>query len=426
MKDKDFKLIIKIALCLMVVSIIGIFSQKFGKRVLILDENDNVIAATRSEDDIKKSFERIKKGLTSGEIIKLDDVKTSTSYNFFKKAYSQYELDEILNDNLPKYVNAWGVYKNDTLIAGLKSRDDVLDMLSQLKTYFIENIKSRDKKGEIKILDINFIDHVEVKHDLINKDELLTKAEFYKRIFTDTKDSKVIFGNNGNLDSLEVKSDDFNDIYVLNRKPYSLDMIIKDARVERVKLPQSSIITYDETLDRGAEIMDRKGIDGELIRKSENFFVNGQVVKTNILNEKVTVEPSSELLRVGDRNEALKPKFEWPSIGTVTSGFGRRFDGFHRGIDIANYIGATVRASMRGTVSFAGPSGTYGNVVFIEHNNGYETRYAHLLKPLVKKGQFVEAKEAIGLMGATGNATGPHVHFEILKDGKLLDPAGEL
>lgn len=426
MKDKEFNLILKIALCLVVVSVLGIFTQKYSKRTFVLDENDNIIARVKSEEEIKNSFERVKSHIDGGKIVKLEDIKTSTGFDLFRKATSSYELDEVLDENLPKYVNAWGVYKNDTLIAGLKSRDDVLDMLSQLKSYFIERIKTLETKGEIKILDIKFIDKVEVKHDFINENELLSKAEFYKRILNDTKESKVVFNEEFDTDICKVDSDGLENIYVKNRQPYSLDMIIKDSRTERIKLPQSSIISYDETLDRGAEIMDRKGVDGEVLRESENFFVNGQVVKTNILNEKVTVEPSSELLRVGDRDALLKPKFEWPSIGTVTSGFGARFDGFHRGIDIANYIGATVRASMRGTVVFAGRSGTYGNVVFIDHNNGYQTRYAHLLKPLVKKGQFVEAKEAIGLMGATGNATGPHVHFEILKDGKLIDPEGEL
>lgn len=426
MKDKEFNLIIKIALCLIVVSVLGIFTQKYGKRTFILDENKNIVAKARNDEDIKKSYERVKSKLGADRIIKFEDIKTSEGYDFFRKASSEYELDDVLDENLPKYVNAWGVYKNDNLIAGLKSRDDVLDMLSQLKSYFIERIKTLETKGEIKILDIKFIDKVEVKHDFIDEKELLSKAEFYKRILNDTKYSKVVFNKEADEDLCKVQSNEIENIYVKNRKPYSLDMIIKDSRTERVKLPQSSIITYDETLDRGAEIMDRKGIDGEVLRESENYFVNGQVVKTNILNEKVNIEPSSELIRVGDRDVALKPKFEWPSIGTVTSGFGPRYDGFHRGIDIANYIGATVRASMRGTVVFAGQSGTYGNVVFIDHNNGYQTRYAHLLKPLVKKGQFVEAKEAIGLMGATGNATGPHVHFEILKDGKLIDPAGEL
>ena len=211
-----------------------------------------------------------------------------------------------------------------------------------------------------------------------------------------------------------------------NKEPFSLDIIIKDKRTERVVLPQTTILNYDETLEKGEEVVEREGVDGELLRNSENFFINGQVVKTEVLDEVVSVEPSSEIRRVGDRDEAMKPKFGWPSIGRITSGFGPRFDGFHRGLDIANYLGATVRASQRGKVVFAGFSGSYGNVVIIDHKGGYQTRYAHLLKPLVSVSQIVDKNEAIGLMGSTGNSTGSHVHFEILKNGELIDPEGEL
>ena len=76
----------------------------------------------------------------------------------------------------------------------------------------------------------------------------------------------------------------------------------------------------------------------------------------------------------------------------------------------------------RGQVAYAGRKGGYGKLVEIVHPNGYRTRYAHLSKILVRKGQLVQQREIIGKVGATGLATGPHLHYEIIKNGRHINP----
>lgn len=426
MKNKDKKILIYAGLFLLLFSLCAAILQKESRRIFIFDENGKLYAKVKDENEIKEAFEEAKESIKFGKIILYEDIKQMETYEFFGKTTDKTELEAMFVNKLPKYVNAWGVFKNGECIAGLMNRDDVLDMLSQFKTYFVKKITGGDER-DTKILDVKFLDDIEVKHTLVRDEDILTKTEFYSKIFTATKNNKIVFKDEelGESSGLK-KATDFPGVFVTNKEPFSLDIIIKDKRTERVVLPQTTILNYDETLEKGEEVVEREGVDGELLRNSENFFINGQVVKTEVLDEVVSIEPSSEIRRVGDRDEAMKPKFGWPSIGRITSGFGPRFDGFHRGLDIANYLGATVRASQRGKVVFAGFSGSYGNVVIIDHKGGYQTRYAHLLKPLVSVSQIVDKNEAIGLMGSTGNSTGSHVHFEILKNGELIDPEGEL
>lgn len=121
-----------------------------------------------------------------------------------------------------------------------------------------------------------------------------------------------------------------------------------------------------------------------------------------------------------------------PASGTVSSGFGYRIHpvynvwAFHYGIDIANNKGTAITAFAKGTVSAAGYSSSYGNYIILEHSNGYATVYAHCSKVYVKAGDSIKLGQKIAAMGSTGVATGPHLHFEIRLDDKLLDPAGYL
>jgi murein DD-endopeptidase MepM/ murein hydrolase activator NlpD len=114
--------------------------------------------------------------------------------------------------------------------------------------------------------------------------------------------------------------------------------------------------------------------------------------------------------------------------GYISSLYGRRtdpFDGknaFHAGVDFAGAVGTRVLAVADGIVSHTGLDGGYGRVIEITHGNGYVTRYAHNAKLLVEPGRTVKRGDPIALMGSTGRSTGPHVHFEVLRDGRTVNP----
>jgi murein DD-endopeptidase MepM/ murein hydrolase activator NlpD len=123
------------------------------------------------------------------------------------------------------------------------------------------------------------------------------------------------------------------------------------------------------------------------------------------------------------------PRLAMPVIGRASSGYGMRNDPIkhaeinHPGFDLAAPTGTPVTAAAGGTVVHAGPAGTYGNLVTIRHDNGFETRYAHLSAVDIKEGARVEPGQLIGKVGTTGYSTGPHLHFEVRHDGQAIDPA---
>lgn len=112
----------------------------------------------------------------------------------------------------------------------------------------------------------------------------------------------------------------------------------------------------------------------------------------------------------------------------VSSAFGKRSDPFnqksasHKGVDLASNKGNKVKTMAKGKVVRSGWAGGYGNLIEIDHGNGFKTKYAHLNKSYVKKGQTVDAGDAIGEVGSTGRSTGPHLHYEIIYNGAPVDP----
>jgi murein DD-endopeptidase MepM/ murein hydrolase activator NlpD len=114
--------------------------------------------------------------------------------------------------------------------------------------------------------------------------------------------------------------------------------------------------------------------------------------------------------------------------GYISSFFGQRADpftgesAFHAGLDFAGAPGTRVLAVADGVVSYAGRDKGYGKLIEITHGGGYVTRYAHNASVLVQPGQTVRRGDAIALMGSTGRSTGPHVHFEVLRDGRPVNP----
>lgn len=115
--------------------------------------------------------------------------------------------------------------------------------------------------------------------------------------------------------------------------------------------------------------------------------------------------------------------------GWLSSGFGKRMDPFtgrkamHEGVDFAGKVGADVVAVAAGVVTWSGVRSGYGNLVEINHGNGYVTRYGHNQANLVNVGETVKQGQVIAQMGSSGRSTGPHVHFEVQRHGKLVNPA---
>lgn len=127
-------------------------------------------------------------------------------------------------------------------------------------------------------------------------------------------------------------------------------------------------------------------------------------------------------------HDAIQPDGRPVLEGFISSYYGERQDPFtgheatHKGMDFAGSAGSRVVAVAAGIVTWSGQRTGYGHLVEINHGNGYVTRYAHNQRGLVEVGQTVQRGEAVALMGSTGRSTGPHVHFEVLKNGQQVNP----
>ena len=134
------------------------------------------------------------------------------------------------------------------------------------------------------------------------------------------------------------------------------------------------------------------------------------------------------LILTRELNKQVYPEGRPVQEGWISSYFGRRADPFtgysavHKGIDFAGPEGTKVSAVAAGLVTYAGDRAGFGQMVEINHGNGLATRYCHNEKLLVKQGDMVRKGQEVSLMGSTGHSTGPHLHFEVLKNGAQVDP----
>lgn len=177
-----------------------------------------------------------------------------------------------------------------------------------------------------------------------------------------------------------------------------------------------------EDLDTGMPLTQKhNSLVREMHGRMENIHIATIKQKEGFETLLKTLEDQKNLLA---STPAVKPV----EGGWLTSRFGYRespFTGrreFHKGVDIANRRGTPVMATADGVVSFVGKKGLLGNVVVLDHGHGLVTRYAHLQKWLVKRGEKVKRGDVIAKMGNTGRSTGPHVHYEVRLNSIPVNP----
>ncbi len=188
----------------------------------------------------------------------------------------------------------------------------------------------------------------------------------------------------------------------------------------------------NSSMERGTSSVITQGQKG-LIRKSETVtYVNGSEITRTVNSQEVVREPIDRVVEIGTAKRVISGaktvsglNFPLPSgVWQVSAYYG---DGRnHQAIDLRAPSGTSIYAVSSGTVVSAGWDGNYGKSIVIDHGNGIKTRYAHEKDIFVSVGDTVSAGEVIGTVGKTGNATGNHLHFEIIINGTRIDPAPSL
>lgn len=175
-------------------------------------------------------------------------------------------------------------------------------------------------------------------------------------------------------------------------------------------------VRYGVTVE---DFLDVNDLESQELYTGQKLFVPGAKLDNTTLHSAL-----GDLFMVPlARSYTLSSKFG-PRVAPADVKTGRV--SIHTGIDMAVPQGTPIRASMAGKIVYAGYSPIYGNYVIIKHGNGYQTLYAHMYKILVSINQSVNQGAQIGLVGSTGYSTGPHLHFGVYKNGKLIDPLSVL
>lgn len=181
----------------------------------------------------------------------------------------------------------------------------------------------------------------------------------------------------------------------------------------------------------GSKKVIQKGSKGVKAVTSKLVIENGELVSSDILDEKVTKSPVTRKVQIGSAYNDFSDtsKVLLPVEGYVTSGYGMRNDPFtgelahHNGLDIAAKMGTDIWAAATGKVIKSSDTGNgYGKCVIIEHYSGFKTLYGHCSELLVSVGDYVKAGDVIAKVGSTGRSTGPHLHFSVIIDGEYVDP----
>jgi murein DD-endopeptidase MepM/ murein hydrolase activator NlpD len=151
-------------------------------------------------------------------------------------------------------------------------------------------------------------------------------------------------------------------------------------------------------------------------------------LQTQLASREQQLGVLENMILTRELNKQVYPEGRPVAEGWISSYFGRRADPFtgysavHKGLDFAGPEGTKVTAVAAGLVTYAGDRSGFGEMVEINHGNGLATRYCHNEKLLVKQGDMVRKGQDLALMGSTGRSTGPHLHFEVLKNGVQVDP----
>ena len=220
------------------------------------------------------------------------------------------------------------------------------------------------------------------------------------------------------------------DAYKQNGGKISFSVTVSEKEIKYISF--ETVYSNSSSYYEGTKVVKTKGVRGESELEYEVTYTDGVESERALVSETVTKEAVNEVVLLGTKKStASTGSYTWPlkSVAITSSYGGRYLSGsydFHLGVDLRASSGTAVYAADGGKVTYAGYMGSYGYLVKILHDNGDYTYYAHLSKISVSEGSRVYKGQQIGKSGATGNVTGPHLHFEIRKNGTTVNPVNYL
>lgn len=350
------------------------------------------------------------------------------------------ELKENIKSRMTFLVGGYVLLVDNKEVGATKTKEDLEKVLDEIKDSYIEDERI---KGDIK--EAKFIEDIKIEKRNIPLNELMDKDDLLKYIQTGTEEIRTHLVEVGESlwtiskiygipveDLIEANSDKNPDKLQIGDEIKLLvpKSMVTVATVEEVKYKEKVDyevkVEYDSNMYKTEKKVKVKGSQGEKEVFAKIVRHNGAVVDKEILEEKIIEKPVDELVVKGTKEvpkTVATGAFLMPTRGSISSRYGMRNGRMHRGLDIAARTGTPIKAADGGKVVFAGRRGAYGNLVEIDHGNGYVTRYGHCSSINVKVGERVYKGQVIAKVGNTGRSTGSHLHFEILRNGRNQNPA---
>lgn len=364
--------------------------------------------------------------------------------------------------------NAYEVSVDKKVVAYVKDDKNDLDIVWNL----VDEVSRRFYSSKLK--DTISINKVKVNEDFLTKDTLIRKAiiensdmlvDAYSMsadgrefaVVANENEGKIILDKVKNYYSsksgLEIKESVLktNIKYVKKKTLISqvdnIDLVVN--RIEAVNaksqkqlvtfelkgtvqgseaVPPSIVIQWSEDMTVGQSKLLSNGEEGKKTLIKEKQMENSKIVGTRVISEKIIILPKDKVVLQGKKIPIMASKgiLFTPSRGAISSSFGMRWGKMHEGLDIAASMGDPIYAALDGSVVYSGWENGYGYVIKLQHENGLLTIYGHCSRLDVSVGQSVDKGDQIGLVGSTGNSTGPHLHFEVRVNGVPQNPVAFL
>lgn|GEM_PF-908812 len=380
------------------------------------------------------------------------------------KIKTQITDDQVILDALKTkitwLVDGWTIAVGNESTVYLASKSQAMEVLENVKKSYLP------EDDEITVLDMEFVEPVELKVEEIPITDIGSPEQAFRTLtegreplrehVVQSGDSywSIAQKNNMTVDELKLINGATSDRLSIGTvlklsipKPLlSVKTTISALGLEEI--PYQIIYQSNDGVDQGTRSIISDGAVGARMVEYEIAQINGYSVERKVLAEVIIADPVDKVIESGARTivasavsrseSAIAAEIKsgstgdgggalsWPLRNKVTSQFGARSRGNHTGIDIQAKTGDPIYSAAPGKVISACAFAAYGNQVTVDHGDGLSTMYAHLSEINVSVGQLIGDQELIGLAGTSGNATGPHLHFEVRINGKPVNPVNYL